>query len=240
MAIGIQAGGGGDFADRTPVLKYNAKAGRFYRVDRSQDAGGEWQTKEVEIRDSDFKAIVDLENIEIGWLLFAAGAAPDIRVTRLNAAPKDNAGNPLLADRPSPKHKQGFRVHMQLAREISATPEGGDVRELAATAGAMIGAIDALHNEYVKGVAANPGKLPVVVVDRIDKTQSKGKNDAGQPIIVENFAPVFAIKSWADRPAALSATPAPAQPVAANEGKQQPVVQAVTTAQAVPASDDQF
>lgn len=222
MALGIQVGGGGDGGDRVPVVKYNAKAGRFYRIDRTQDAAGDWQTQEHEIREADFQAVMDLENIEVGWMMFATGAAPDFRMGPLGA--------PLPA-RPSDRHKQGFRMLMKLGKSI-----GGDAREIASTAGALINAVDALHNEYVKGKDANPGKLPIVAVAKIDKITSQGKNEAGQKITIENYAPVFAIKGWVDRPAELPADGkvAPPIPVAANEGSQQPVVQAVTTAQVQP------
>ena len=48
MALGLNKGS--DYADIVPIVKYNAKAGRFYRIDRIDD-GGQWVTDEVEITD---------------------------------------------------------------------------------------------------------------------------------------------------------------------------------------------
>ena len=38
MALGLQSGGGGGDFDRTPIIKYDARAGRIFRI----DAKGEW------------------------------------------------------------------------------------------------------------------------------------------------------------------------------------------------------
>jgi hypothetical protein len=48
MALGLQteSSGGGDF---TPIIKFDARAGRMFRVDREQDASGSWNTENVEV-----------------------------------------------------------------------------------------------------------------------------------------------------------------------------------------------
>ena len=97
MAFGIQTeSNGGNF---TPVVKINAKQGRVWRVDRSQGADG-WQTDEVDIT-NDFQFVPDFENIEIGWMHFAAGQAPDLRMVKIGEA---------LPAKPTENHKQGFRL----------------------------------------------------------------------------------------------------------------------------------
>jgi hypothetical protein len=120
---------GGDGANRTPIIKYDARAGRIFRVDRSNESGS-WETEQVEITNG-FQAIMDLENIETGWLSFPAGGAPDIKTVKI--------GTPM-PERPSDKHKSGFRILMKLGKS-----SGGDVREMAANAQVSIKGMDALY-----------------------------------------------------------------------------------------------
>lgn len=220
MGLGLpQSGGGGD---RTPIIKYDGRAGRIFRVDREQ-RNGQWETNTVEITNG-FQAVMDLEQIEIGWLSFPAGGAPDIKTVPL--------GQPF-PDRPSDKHKAGFRVLMKLGKDC-----GGDVREMASNANVSIAGMDALHDAYSEAVGANQGKLPIVT---LEKTTARVSSGQGQTSI--NYEPVWKILKWIDRPAELplkgqggsQASPAPAP---ANEGQAQPVTQARTTSQEAPAPDD--
>ena len=206
MALGLQTeGGGGDF---TPVVKFDARAGRMFRVDREQDSGGTWSTENVEITNG-FTAVMDLEKIEVGWLLFAAGVAPQLTLVPLGQA---------LPARPSDQHKQGFRVLMKLGKD-----SGGDVREMAATSKAVLGAMDDLHTAYEVGKAANPGKLPVVAL-----TGSKAIVSTGKGQTSTNYAPIFEIKKWVERPEGLGgkagakeeAPPPPPPPAASDDGEE--------------------
>lgn len=209
MALGLSTeSGGGDF---TPVVKFDARAGRMFRVDREQDGGGNWNTNNVEITNG-FTAVMDLENIEVGWLLFAAGVAPQLTLVKL--------GQPL-PQRPSDQHKQGFRMMMKLGKS-----SGGDVREIAATSKAVLGAVDDLHTAYEAQKAANPGKLPVVALTGSKAIVSTGKGQSST-----NYAPIFEIQKWVDRPAELGGAsgatqqeaaptpPPPAAPVASDDNE---------------------
>jgi hypothetical protein len=177
MALGIQAGGGGG-GDYALVMKYNAKAGRLFRVDRS-NASGSWVTDEVDIT-TDGKFVVDLDNIQTGWMLFAPGIAPDVRTVPLG----DDQG-----PRPSDKHKIGFKVMVKLGPNC-----GGDVREFTATAKSVVNAMDALHDQFIAG--REDGKLPVVKIAKVvaEKTEHG-----------TNYAPVFEIVQWVPRPKDLVA-----------------------------------
>lgn len=182
MAIPFTNTGSGDGGDMVPILKYNAKAGRIYRLDRRNDGTG-WVTDEVEIT-NDFNAVMDMENIEVGWLSFNSGAAPDIRVVPLG----EDAGQ-----RPTDKHKEGFRVMLKLSK--SCAGEGVAVREMATTAGSVKQAFSDLHDAYLEGVKANPGKLPIV---RLAKVTAVTTTNGGQK--QTNYAPEFEITGWAPRP----------------------------------------
>jgi len=191
MALGLTTeAGGGDF---TPIVKYDARAGRMFRIDREQGAAG-WETNSVEISNG-FKAIFDMENIQVGWALFAAGIAPSFALVPL--------GQPLPA-KPSDQHKQGFKILLKLGKDA-----GGDVRELSSCAKVVINALDSLHTAYEAQKAANPGKLPIVAMTGTKPVVSQGQGQSST-----NYMPVFEIVAWADRPAELTGTstvaPAPA------------------------------
>lgn len=193
MGLGLPQSGGSS-GDRTPIIKYDARAGRIFRIDRSNDTG-EWVTNQVEITNG-FQAIFDLENIETGWLNFPAGGAPDIKTVKI--------GNPL-PERPSDQHKTGFRVLMKLGKSI-----GGDLREMAANAKVSIAAMDALYDAYLAEVQNHPGKLPVVALKGTTPVTSSGKDAAGKAQSSTNYQPVWEIVNWADRPAELNGGEAPA------------------------------
>lgn len=207
MGLGLQteSGGGGDFAD---IIKYDARAGRMFRVDRTQGANG-WETNSVEITNG-FTFVPDLDNVQVGYALFAAGVAPSFTMVPL--------GDPL-PHKPSDQHKQGFKLMSKLGAS-----SGGDLRELASCAKTVIGAISTLHDAYTAGKAANPGKLPVVALTGSTPVVSTGQGKSST-----NYAPVFEIVKWVDRPAELVG----GQP--ANEPAQTTTTQLKTTAQAKPA-----
>lgn len=220
MALGIQTeSGGGSF---TPTVKINSKQGRVYRVDRTQGADG-WVTDEVEIT-RDFAFVPDFDNLEIGWMFFKAGQAPDLRMVKLGE---------VMADRPpgadadgKPNFKQGVRLLVKLGKSC-----GGDLREIAATAKSILGPIDKLHDQYVAERAAHPDHLPQVRMTDMKKVDTKTAHGTNT-----NFEPVFEITGWVAREKAFG-------PVAANEPAAQTTTQMKTTSQEQPApepaSDDE-
>ena len=192
MALGLvtESNGGGDF---NKVVKFDARAGRMFRVEREQGGDGEWTTENVEVTNG-FTAVMDLENVEVGWCLFAKGMAPQLALVPL--------GQPLPA-KPSDQHKQGFKIMMKLGKA-----SGGDVRELAATSKAVLGAVDDLHNAYEAGKKDNPGKLPLVALTGSKAIVSTGKGQSST-----NYAPIFEIQKWLDRPSDLGGAAGGGEPV---------------------------
>jgi len=183
MAIGInyEAASSGDII---PIVKYDAKAGRMFRRDR---VNGE--NEQIDITRS-FKAVFDFENLETGFIDFNTGGAPSFALAHIDSKSK-------VTSPPTPGHKPGARVLVKLTKEC-----GGDVRELASTAKAFLRGIDAAHDAYVSGAAANPGKLPVFVLkDTIPITSEGGGNKT------TNYSPVFELVSWAARPSDLTYVP---------------------------------
>lgn len=197
MGLGLPSGGG-DGANRTPIIKYDARAGRIFRIDRS-NASGQWETDQVEITNG-FQAIFDLENIETGWLHFPAGGAPSIQTAKVGT---------VLPPRPTDQHKAGFKILMKLGKS-----SGGDLREMAANAQVSIKAMDALYDAYLAEAGAHAGQLPVVTLEKTTPVVSSGKDAAGKPQSSTNYQPVWQIVKWVDRPEELSGDGAAAPTVA--------------------------
>ena len=177
FGFSTEASAGGDFL---PILQYDARAGRFFRRDRV-DTGNGFASEQVDITQG-IKFIADFENVEVGWIVFTPGQAPDFRLVPIGYQ---------LPDRPSPNHKNGLRFMLKLSPSC-----GGDkpIREIAGTSKAFLSGIEAVYTTYLAQKAANPGKLPVLVVDKITpvKTGSGAQSST-------NYHPVFKISGWSER-----------------------------------------
>ncbi len=182
MALGLSMGNGGD-GGASAHCKYDARAGRMFRIDKVEGQ----EATPIEITQG-FAAVMDLANIEVGWILFQSGVGPDRHLVKI--------GHPLPV-RPSKEHKQGFRINMKLGKSI-----GGDVRELMQTAGCVIAAMDQLHSQYSAAAESKVGKLPIVTISGVTAVH------AGQGAKRStNYAPNFTITGWVDRPAELPLHP---------------------------------
>jgi hypothetical protein len=215
------AAGGGNF---TPICKYDARAGRIFRIDRIEtDNGFEKNPEDIT---SIFKTVVDFENIETGWIDLPVGNAPSfvmIKIVELKA------GKPL-PDRPSAKHKNGIRFLLKLAKTC-----GGDrpVREMASTAKAFVNGVNEVYQEYEREKAKYPGKLPVIVLVSTTPVKSgKGSNTS------TNYQPKFKIDGWAPRPEDLAHIPVTADAPATAPSTGSTAVAPPAAAAAVSADDD--
>lgn len=190
MGFGFKSTSGGDF---NQVMRYDARSGRIFRDDRGPDG-----KIAIDITNT-FAAIVDFEQVEVGWMHFAAGSAPDFRMVPIG----QDKGLP-----PSPDHKEGVRIMLKLGKSC-----GGDVRELATTAKSAISGLEEVYDAYLAEAAQHPGKLPVIKCVETKPITVKSPKQS-----TTNYQPVFKITGWQDRPADLplkaAANPAPQQPVA--------------------------
>jgi hypothetical protein len=171
-------------AETVPVLKYDARVGRLYTQDRVFE-GGAWQTVQSDCTDG-FRAIVDLANLQQGWISFPKGAPPSAVLFPAGAE---------IGDPPSADHKQGLRVLVKLPAD-DAGP-----RELMSTAIALWAGMDVLHDQFLASAKDHPGEVPIVefVDTREIKNQSGGIS----------HEPIFKIADWTPRPADLPESPAP-------------------------------
>jgi hypothetical protein len=161
----------------TPIVKYDARAGRMQRVDREDGISTPHDIT------NNFRAAFDLENVEYGWLAFSA-SGPDFKLVRLGEA---------LPAKPSENHRQGVRLRLKLASDC-----GGDVRELATVARVALRGLDELHTRYEAERDNHPGELPIVALAKtIPVTSGSGAQKS------TNYQPVLEIVGWAPRPADL-------------------------------------
>jgi len=196
-------------ADFTPIVKFDARAGRVFRVDRVQGVDG-FSGEQVDIT-AIFRAVFDLENVEVGWMLFAAGSAPSLVLTPLADL---NAGK-IFPPQPSTTHKQGVRLLIKLAKAC-----GGDkpVREIASVAKAFLGAIEQLYLTYLEEREKNKdpqGKYQLPVVSLL-KTEPVTSGSGAQKST--NYRPTWKIDGWVPRPEDLIYMPAPQASAAAAPG----------------------
>lgn len=187
MALGLTTGGTGG-GEIQPYINYDAKAGRMFRVDRSQGGDGTWATNKVEITNV-AQIVMDLANIRVGWINYTS-QGPVRKLVVLGKEPiparpddKDSQGKPAF--------KQGFEVDILLNKDAG----GGPLRIFGSAAGCVIEAMDALHDAYSNAAEAKTGKLPIVRIAGVNPVKS------GQ---ATNYKPDFAIVNWIDRPAAMN------------------------------------
>jgi hypothetical protein len=174
----------GAVGEGQPILKANAKAGRF-TVD------------DVSVTRIQF--IADLENAEAGWMRFGENMSPDFRCVPVRdlLAGKPYPATPDVHDKDGKLlYRRGFRMMVKLGDKLA----GGrpSVRELASNSFVMTTAIDGLLRAWYEQ-HRKPGKLPVVEVT--DWKEVKGAHGS-------NFRPQFLIKKLVDRPADLDGSTA--------------------------------
>jgi hypothetical protein len=104
---------GGDFL---PIVKYDARAGLWFRIDRV-DSGQGFLPEPVDVT-RNFKAIFDLENLETGWIAFPSGSAPLSSLVAMRDLLGKTAQFPA---QPGATYKHGLRFMLKLAKDI-----GGD------------------------------------------------------------------------------------------------------------------
>jgi hypothetical protein len=173
----IEPSSGGDFL---PIVKYDARAGRIFRMDRVDNGSG-YESDAVDITPI-FKALTDFENLEVGWINFPPGSAPNFKLVPIGTQ---------LPDRPSAVHKNGLRFMLKLSKDC-----GGDkpIREIAGTSKAFLSGIEAVYMVYLAERGKYPGKLPVITLEKttLVKTGSGERTSA-------NYHPTFTISGWAPR-----------------------------------------
>jgi hypothetical protein len=160
--------------------------GKSIFTDRVYSAVGGWDSEQRQIENDKFRALFDLENLEVGWIGFIKGEGLNTRLVRIGG----DYGDP-----PSDKHQEGLRLVIKVDESL-----GGELRECISTAVSMWSAIDRLHDDYRAAASAHPGCMPAV-----DITGTREEGTQNKRLLV----PIFAIVGWQPRPYELPATGLP-------------------------------
>ena len=178
--------------DRLPPLKYDARAGRFFLMDRVE-TNGMWETVQTEMPITGTSFAVDFGSVEVGWFLFPKGAAPMMVTVPFGQPlpPQPAAVGTVKDERTGKERPNNFRqgIRMKVAGNALKGPSGF-VREMAFNAIVSLDGINELHTQFEAAPEAAAGKIPVVKVAQVVPTK------AGQST---NYKPVFEIVQWADR-----------------------------------------
>jgi len=142
MSLGLNLDDGGDFM---PRIQYNAKSGRLARIDRAQDAAGNFQNTEVDLTNQNPTFMIDMAGIEVGWIKFpkGGGIAPEFVMAMY--------GQPI-PPRPSNEFKQGFRLRAYSDQFLGGT------REWSGNAKSVVRVIDGLHTQFQSSPEAGAGR----------------------------------------------------------------------------------
>lgn len=176
--------------DRRPILKYDARSRMFSLPNRVQQPDGTWITRTQDLTSAVF--VFDFPTLEVGWVGFPGGR-PDFRMTAFPLEAQLAGGAPALAARPAdvneqgnPAFNMGFRLNIMLTNR--------EVREFSHSALCVYNAFSKLHDQYIAAPEAKAGQVPVVQVVGYEAIKAK---------MSTNYAPVFKIGKWIDRPAEL-------------------------------------
>lgn len=178
MALGFTKTTGDSFL---PSFRFNAVSGDAVIAGSEKAADGvSWDKFETPIT-FPVKFIFDFENLEVGWLHFAA-TGPSFALVKLGER---------MPEKPSLDHKQGFRVHLY-------NKEHG-LMTFANSSKTIAEVMDVLHDSYLRDAKANPGKVPVVEIKGVKKVSIKTKEGN------KNYKqPDWSIVSWVARPEVMN------------------------------------
>ena len=188
LGFPVGATAGGEF---TAICKYDARAGRIFRIERVNTGNG-WATEPIDITPI-FRAVVDLDNVQSGWLLFPPGGAPSLVLVPLAALEARTIEKPA---QPSANHKQGVRFRIKLAKDCAG--DGAQIREMAGTSNAFLNGMQTLYRQFKAERAKYPGQLPVIsLASAMPVASGSGARSS------TNYQPTWRIDGWAPRPADL-------------------------------------
>ena len=175
---------GGDFL---PIIKYDARAGRMFRIDRVNTGAG-FDSTPVDIT-LQFRALADFENLETGWIDFQAGSAPSFVMVRLDDL---DAKRVMFPVKPGPTHKSGVRFMVKLMKDIAGDSQ---VREIAGTARTFLTGVEQVYTQYKAERLQHAGQLPVLAMDGMPIPIKTGVGERSST----NYQPKFKIIGWASR-----------------------------------------
>ena len=165
-----------------PTVRFNAREGIFSRADRVMDSAGNYSNELTDITAalSEQGVLIDVANIEIGWIKFEGGV--DITTQHHSLG--------LPGSRPSDWHKEGVKLELWLPQDIA---EGAPLREWTHTSKAVITSGNDLHTAWESALAA----------DNIDDSQVPHVTGSIEAVKTKHGTfrkPVLTLKQFVPRP----------------------------------------
>jgi hypothetical protein len=210
----------GDFL---PIVKYDARAGRFYKMEKRVDGGSD----PIELPPGT-KFAFDIGTLEAGFVAFTAQGpvrhmVPYSSGVALPPQPQDKDGEGKLMFRP------GFWV------KIAGNALDG-VREWCSNAAVLLNALDELYQQIISTPEAASGQIPLISISGTVAVKSGSGARAST-----NYAPIFRLEGWTNRPDLLGertvAPPAGSAPRPATPPTPPPPLQSAPVAAARPMAD---
>jgi hypothetical protein len=206
-----------------PSIRFNARDGAFFRVDRSLDAEGKWANELININEAlaTEGVLMDITNIQLGWLRFEG---------MVDIVTQHHSLGPI--PQPSDLHKEGIKLELWLPK---STSEGSPLREFSHTAAGVKNAINELHTAWERGaenidpVEREAGEIVPLVKVVIDSFKTKNGTFK---------KPIFEIAGWVPRPVEWTMSVPVAATPAAPQMADAPASGTWVEAPASPAGDD--
>jgi hypothetical protein len=176
-------------SDFLPILKFDARAGTFIRVDREPGPDGQFVSTPVVLAYDKVKFAVDFENAETGWLWLGFGP-PSMALVSLEKVTKKEIA---LPPKPTPDHKNGIRLVVKLSPGNAAGKPA--IRELASSAKAFMRGVAPVYRQYLDERDAHPGMLPVLMQNGPAAIEKSGQGK----MTSTNYRPVLKISGWVER-----------------------------------------
>lgn len=196
MAFGMKTTTG----DFLPIVKFDARAGKMFKVDKRMDGGSD-----VSEIPSGTKFAMDWGSFEAGYIMFGPQGpvrmmVPYYEGVSLPPQPQDKDTEGKLIFRP------GFYV------KIAGNALDG-VREWAGNAAVLLNALEDLYQVYLHAPEAAAGQIPIIcIASTVAVKSGSGARSS------TNYGPVFRVEGWTARPPILGPRTTPVPVIAAANG----------------------
>jgi hypothetical protein len=220
-------GSSGPFLAR---VQYDARSGFFTNVDRVQTDAG-WSDRPGEPYRG-LTAAFDFGSMEAGYIKFASPPAFVLVPFVGDGTPYPPQPQEMTEAKPGEKPRKaflpGFRV--KLLGKAFGSPEP---RYFAHTAKGVLGTMEDLYAAFAAAPEAARGMIPVV-----NHASTKTIETTGPRGTTKNYAPVWSIVQWVERPAAFGERTCPAPMAGSAPAPAAPPVHVAAAAMAPAVSAD--
>ena len=188
MAFGMKTTTG----DFLPIVKYDARAGKMFKVDKRMDGGSD--ATEIPLGT---KFALDTGSLEAGYVMFGPQGPvrhmkPYIEGETMPEQPQDKDAEGKMMFRP------GFYA------KIAGNALDG-VREWCSNAAVLLNAMDELYQQVIRAPETAAGQIPIIcIVSTVAVKSGVGARSS------TNYGPVFRIEGYVDRPDVLGPRTVPA------------------------------